>query len=95
MKENLKIKPKEDWVHPERTDETGKCFKLEDSGGIHYYRQDRNRVLHVNISSGVLINELPVNHIESGRQNWGEEFEVIGEEEFKNVFQNTVIKLYE
>ena len=95
MKINEKIKPLSEYLTPDRTDATGKCFMLEDDGGTHYYRQDRNRVLHVNTVEGVLINELPDNYLESARQNWNEDFEAISEKEFESILQNTLSKLYE
>lgn len=82
-----KIKPADECIKVERTDEIGECFKNDE----HYYRQDADKVLHVTTD---LVNILPENHIEDSRINWGEEFEEITKEEFENSLRKTIESFY-
>ena len=81
------IKNKKDLVKVDRIDKIGKCFK-SDKG--HYYRQEKNRVLHVNEG---IVNFLDENAINDGRVNWDKTYIEISKREF-NIRLNRVIESF-
>ena len=88
MKE-AKVIPLEKWSEPDQTDAIGTC--LIDGKG-HFFRQDKDKVLHINEG---IINTLDVNHIESSRQNFGDRFEKITSKEFDDYMQIQLNKFFE
>jgi hypothetical protein len=95
MDVNQKIVTCVGYKNPDSTDEIGACFRRIDEGGTHYYRQDKNRVLHINVTDGALVNTLRENHIEFCRQNFGEEFEKVDKKIFEGALRDTLVKIYE
>ena len=71
-----------------RVDEVGKCF----NEGTHYYRQDKNRVLHVNLEGdgNSLVNTLHENHLNDGRINWGHSYKEIDPYVFSEVLEKSL-----
>jgi len=87
--ETARTKSQGDWTDPDRTDKTGKCF-IDQKG--HFYRQDKDKVLHVHEG---IVNLLPDNHIESSRINWSDKFEEVTSKEFNSYFQMQLNKFFE
>lgn len=79
-----KIKRSADLVSVNRTDRTGKCL-ISDDG--HYYRQEKNRVLHVHDE---IVNILPDDKIEDSRVNWDHTFEEIDPDVFETKLQEVL-----
>jgi len=81
--------PEETWIETERTDKIGTC--LTDGNG-HFFRQDKDKVLHV--YDGV-VNTLDENHLENSRKNFGDKFKKISKEEFNIYLQIQLNKFFD
>ena len=88
MKESGRIMETSKMKNPPVMDNPGECFSKDD----HYYRQDKNQVLHV--ASGI-VNTLPMNHLEESRVNWGDTFERVEPVIFQAQLEKQLQKFFE
>ena len=88
MKESGRIMETSKMKNPPVMDNPGECFSKDG----HYYRQEKNQVLHV--ASGI-VNILPANHLEESRVNWGDKFERIDPLDFNHQMVEQMKKFYE
>ena len=89
MEENAKIMPANKFKMTECTDKPGECFQ---GANEHYFRQDDHQVLHV---ADRIVNTLPVNHLEEGRENWGDKFDKIDPLIFQAQLEKQMYKFFE
>ena len=84
-----RIKSAGDLKYAATIDEIGKCFKDQEG---HYYKQEKNRVLHV---ADEIVNILDKNAINDGRINWERIYEEIPEEVFEKKLAEVLQTFYE
>lgn len=89
MEIHNKLMPSKDWKNPKCTDNPGECFSGDNE---HYYRQDKEKVLHV--APGI-VNTLDANHLEQTRVNWGDKYQKIEPAVFERQLEIQLNKFFE